>query len=340
MTKQQEALAKIATTPKGEDRAKLLQDEAFRSLLLNSGANVTFFSGEIKSANSFKEALEDVFVGLIQRKNRQGKLDGLGALGGLAERTTTEQFESLSPKDKEALVGHKDDILVKQGIVHLTNDMDIIRQNNVLREMREELNDLGIDNITIDPLKLHLVKAPKVKDDNYIINIWDGKGACFAVTPYCHLYKVDVGLLDRIAVAAKEKNGGEATSFNKIPLFQTLSAYGNTAGKDAALEDGRSATKDYRYPHEYLAVWYLACQLLEYKSDKFLQLTQEVQKSVSHPISFMTLARATNQTLGDIAEVLRIPLETLQQSDELCSKIISDKQIAFIQMNMQSNQIV
>ena len=54
----------------------------------------------------------------------------------------------------------------------------------------------------------------------------------------------------------------------------------------------------------------------------------------------MTLARATNQTLGDIAEVLRIPLETLQQSDELCSKIIRDKQIAFIQMNMQSNQII
>ena len=40
MTKQQEALAKIATTPKGEARAKLLKDDNFRALLLNSGANV------------------------------------------------------------------------------------------------------------------------------------------------------------------------------------------------------------------------------------------------------------------------------------------------------------
>jgi hypothetical protein len=44
--------------------------------------------------------------------------------------------------------------------------------------------------------------------------------------------------------------------------------------------------------------------------------------------------------LDDIAEILETPLETLQQSDELCSKIIKDKQMAFIQKNLQSNLTV
>jgi len=325
MISRDQALSQIAAAPKGAARAQLLQDENLRALVLNSGANVTIFSGSLRSGSTFSEMFEDVFVGLIGRKNRKGNADGLGALGGLAERTSASEFESLSESERKALIGHKDDIVIKSGKACLTDNIDMIRQNNVLREMREELADLGIEGIGINPLKLQLVPMPKVKDDNYMINIWNGEGPCFAVTPFCHLYFDKVGLLDTLSTAAKEKTGGEAVSFNKIPLFQALSAYGNPAEKGPALEDGRSATKDYRYPHEYLTVWFLASQLLDHDPQKFMKLTQEVQQSASHPISFAKLARATGQTLDDVAEVLHLPTETLQQSDKQCASIVSSR---------------
>ncbi len=316
-----EALKKIASTPKGADRAKLLQDDAFRALVLSCGANVTIFSGEMQSGTSFKEKLGNIHVGLIQRKNRKGNYDGLGALGGLAERTSVDQFESMSKSEKKALVGRKDDVIEDKSGVCLTDDINIIRQNNVLREMREELADLGISGIEINPLKLQLISTPRIKDDNYMVNIWNGEGPCFAVTPYCHLYKDSTGLLDTISQSATEKSGGEASSYKKIPLFEALSCYGNLADKEGALEDGRSATKDYRYPHEYLAVWFLASQLIDHNPKEFLKLTQEVQQSVQHPISFARVARATGQGLQDVADVLHLPVETLQKSDKQCLKM-------------------
>ena len=91
--KQQRALTKIALTPKGIERAKLLQDDDFRKLVLSSGANVTIYSGEIDlSATTPSKKLENIQIGLIQRKNKKGKFDGLGALGGLAERTNEAYF--------------------------------------------------------------------------------------------------------------------------------------------------------------------------------------------------------------------------------------------------------
>ena len=81
-----DVLGLIANTPKGEERAKLLENPEIRKAVLSSGANVTIYSGEVNSEAKFSKGMfADVFIGLIQRKNRKGKLDGLGALGGLAE---------------------------------------------------------------------------------------------------------------------------------------------------------------------------------------------------------------------------------------------------------------
>ena len=317
---QSDALRIIADTSRGDERAKLLEDDAFRRLVLNSGANVTIFDGKPKEGNTFKERFEDIYVGLIQRKNKHGKLDGLGALGGMAERTSMAQFLGLSEKEREMLLGQKDDVIMADGKVILTDDMDIIRKNNVLREMREELEDLGIKGITLNPDKLQLVPMPCVKDDNYMINIWDGKGDCFAVTPYCHLYKDEENLLDTIAAMATERAGGEAVTYKKVPLFEALSAFGNIADKESALEDGRSAVKDYRYPHEHLAVWFLASKFLEHDAEKFIALAQEVQKSCRHQVSFAKLAEATGQGVSDLADVLKVPTETLQQADKKCAR--------------------
>ncbi len=320
----EDVLQIIASTPKGEERKRLLDDDRLRNLVLNTGANVTIFSGEIKDGKTFKEMFENVFIGLIQRKNKKGQPNGLGALGGLAERTSSKEFDLMSEEEKKGLVGKKDDVIIKKGKTILIDNIDIIRKNNVLRETHEELDDLGITNISIDPEKLLLIPMPKVKDDNYMINIWNGDRPCFAVNPYCYLYKDESNLLDVISASAREKDGGEASVYRKVPLFKALSAYGNRADKkEEALEDGRSAVKDYRYPHEHLSAWFLASQLLENNPDKFIALTQEVQKSAHHPISFANLAQATGQTLEDLGNVLNLSGETLKKADKECAEILS-----------------
>jgi hypothetical protein len=144
--------------------------------VLNSGANVTFYTGQVKGGMaSVLESLENVYIGLNQRKNRRGELDGLGAFGGLAERTKREEFEAMGKSERMALVKTKDDVEIVDGEPVLLTDMDKIRVNNVLRELREELLDLGITHISINPAELVLIPMPHVKDDNYIINKWNGK---------------------------------------------------------------------------------------------------------------------------------------------------------------------
>ena len=310
------ALKVIARTPKGAARATLLQSEALRSLVLNSGANVTIYGGELKEGKTCKEMLSDIYVGLIKRKNKHGKPDGVGALGGMAERTNPTQFMQMKPEQRSALIGQKDDVILAGNTPFLIDRMDIIRQNNVAREMREELADLGIANEQIDLQKLELVEMPNVKDDNYMINIWDGQGECYAVTPYCHLYKDSTGLVDRLSANAHEKAGGEARGYAKVPLFDALGAYGCPATKDCALEDGRNAETDYRYPHEHLAVWALAAKYLEYNPEKMVALAQEVQASNRHQISFERLAKATGQTMEDVAKALKILPTTLQKMEQ------------------------
>lgn len=317
---QEVALRLIARTPKGDARAKLLQSESFRSLVLNSGANVTLYCGEVQSGDSCKEMLQNVYVGLIQRKNKNGKPDGLGALGGMAERTSREEFVSLTNEQRAELIGQKDDVILAHGMPHLIHRMDIIRRNNVMREMREELDDLGISGEHINPNKLELVEMPKVKDDNYMINIWDGKGPCYAVTPYCHLYKDSEGLIDRLVTGAKEREGGEARGFVKIPLFETLGAYGHSGEKNCTLEDGRDAKKDYRYPHEHLAAWALAARLLENNPQKMVELVKEVQDASLHRISFKRLAKATGQTLSDLAAAIGVTPINMERMERAASE--------------------
>ena len=321
------ALKKVAKTSKGAERAKLLQNEEFRNLLLSSGANVTIYSGNVKSGDNCREELSDIFIGLIQRKNKKGNLDGLGALGGLAERTSEDHFMQMSEVEKLSLLGKKDDIVLENGHITLTKDINVIRQNNVMREMREELADLGITSISINSERLELIPMPKVKDDNYMINIWDGQGECFAISPYCHIYKDEENIITRISDAAHEQKGGEATAYKKVSLFHALSAYGNSAGKEASLEDGRSATKDYRYPHEYLAAWALAAKLLAYDSKKMVALADEVQQTSDHQISFNRLAKATGQIMNDVAAILRIKPDTLNKMEQACAKYYPGKQV-------------
>ena len=312
MNKEQ-ILELIAQTPKGDERAKLLENPEIRNAVLSSGANVTIYSGEIASdAKSSRKMFSDVFVGLIQRKNRKGNLDGLGALGGLAERTDEKDFYFLSEEAKHKLIGQKDDVIEKDGKAILVKNIDIIRKNNVLREMREELCDIGISDVNIDKEKMELIEMPNVKDDNYMINIWDGKGECFAISPYCHIYKDETGLIDEIVKRSQEQECGEVVEYKKVNLFEALKAYGNVDKGDKVLENGRSAEKDYRYPHEYLAAWALASKLIKGGDPKkMVNLVIELQNSCNHRISFGRVAKDTKQDMEDVANILGVSDETL-----------------------------
>lgn len=322
---QKETLQLLSQTPKGEQREKLLQNDDLRNSVLSSGANVTIYTGEVnRKSENVIEAIQNVYIGLIQRKNKKGQYDGLGALGGLAERTKKEEFESLSQQKQHELVSLKDDVIIVDGYPRLTTDIDIIRKNNVMREMREELANLGIYNLSINPDKLELICMPKVKDDNYMINIWDGKGECFAISPYCHIYEDKTGLIDNINKNAKEQIGGEASEYKKIPLIDALGAYGNIATK-YKLEDGRNATKDYRYPHEYLACWALASKLLGNDDKKMVQLAISVQNKHNHPISFAQIALKTSQNMQDVAEVLNISPSTLEKMERNMQIVYQNK---------------
>lgn len=319
------ALDLIAKTPKGTARADLLRNENLRSAVLSSGANVTIYSGDITpNASNVGDKLANVSVGLVVRKNRQGKLDGLGALGGLAERTDSSDFESMSDSDRRNLVGVKDDVIEIDGTPVLITDIDIIRRKNVLREFREELADLSIDDIVINVDDLELVPMPHVKDDNFIINIWNGVGNCFAVTPYCHIYKDKTGVIDKICLRATEKNGGEASGYKKIGLVDALCAYGNVATSDIRLEDGRDAVRDFRYPHEYLTCWALASKLLNNPLE-LLELANLVQQKSNHPVSFERMALATSQSIENIAQILQVNPEILKKADAQMAKIFADK---------------
>ena len=326
-----EALEKLRGMS-AQERARFLENSKNRAAILSSGANVNIYAGELIKGETLKEAFSKVFIGLIQRKNRFGKLDGLGALGGLVERTSTEELldkKQISPKEVHQkilakLFNQKDDIIYNAITkkYEITTDINIIRINNVLREMKEELADLGIEGISINPDKLELISMPEVKDDNYIINIWNGEGNSYAVNPYSHLYKDETGLLDILVEKAKERENGEATKFIKKPLFDALSAYGNKpTGNEPILEDGRVANKDYRYTHEYLAAWALASNLLNHDPKKLLQLAIEVQKEADHHISFKVIAKATNQSLSALAKVLGVDEKTIQDIETKTKEI-------------------
>ena len=326
ITNREDALTKITKTPKGSERAKLLKDDDFRNLVLSSGANVTIYEGQIKEgASSIKEAISDVYIGLIQRKNKKGNFDGLGALGGLAERTSLEEFNELSSSERRKLVGKKDDVILVDNFPLLTFDIDIIRKNNVMREMSEELADLGINDITINPSKMELTSMPNVKDDNFMINIWDGNGECYAITPYCHTYKDDTGLIDTIIKRSNEQENGEVAEYKKVPLFEALKSYGNRGYTAHKLEDGRNAKKDYRYPHEYLASWALASKLLEHDEKKMEMLAIELQQETNHLISFKNIAKATSIKMEDIAKTLGLDIHTLEKMETSMQDIHKNK---------------
>ena len=304
----------LKTAREGEERASILYEGENRKLIESSGANVTLYAGDVKTGKTLKEELEDVSVLLIERLNaKTGVRDGVGALGGLSERTTLLEFTKLSKDERRALIGHKDDVVEIDGEPVLTTDMDVIRVNNVKRETREELGNLGVFSADIDFEKMQLVEMNGVTDDNYLINIWNGEGDVWAINPYCHILKVENSAMANLVNARKQKEEhSEVNNLRKMPLFEALKHYGEYGGA-VQTNDGRNAENDYRYAHEWLAVWAIASELLGHDDQKMIDLAREVQIETPWKIDFKRAAEKMGRDICFVAEVLQIKPETITQ---------------------------
>lgn len=316
-----EVLEALRRAPFGKPRQKILDIKQNRDLILNSGANVTLVAGKTGTGNTIKKQLQNIRLGLIARLNaKTGAPDGIGALGGLAERISEEEFARLDEADQKKLIGFRDDVILQNGMPVLTTDINIIRINNILRETREELENLGITDFKLPADAVKLVKMPGIRDDNYAVNIWNGKNNVWAITPYCHILRCPQETLNMLVQRSQDlkqhQTHSEAAEFMNLPLFEALKRYGSFSGTER-LEDGRNAQTDYRYPHEWLVSWYIASAALKHDDNAFLRLMTEVQDETPWKISFRPAAEKFGKDLDFVAGVLKISPDTVRQAEKI-----------------------
>ena len=314
-----ELMEALRNTPKGEKRAEILSAEENRRLIYNSGANVTLYAGQIQDGKNFQEKLGNIYLGLIERKNaKTGRREGIGALGGLSERISDEEFNQLDVAQQAELIGLKDDVIKgEDNLPYHTTDINIISRNTVKRESFEELGNLGIYDNPIDVAAMKPLDMSAVRDDNYAINIWNGFGQVWAVTPYCYRLEVSDNLLSKLhsqSLENQQEQNSEAQSYLKMPLFEALPRFGKQDGAVLS-EDGRDMEYDYRYPHEWLVSWKIAADVLHNDPKSILNLATEVQTSANHQISFSKAAKAMGQNLDFVAQALELPPETVRQME-------------------------
>ena len=314
-----ELMEALRNAPKGPQRAEILSVEENRRLIYNSGANVTLYAGSMQDGKNFQEKLGNIYLGLIERKNaKTGRREGVGALGGLSERISDEEFNQLDIAKQEQLIGLKDDVIKgEDNLPYHTSDINIISRNTVKRESFEELGNLGIYDNPIDTSLMQPLDMSAVRDDNYAINIWNGYGPVWAVTPYCYRLEVSENLLSKLhsqSLENQHEQNSEAQSYLKLPLFEALPRFGKQDGAVLS-EDGRDMEYDYRYPHEWLVSWKIAADVLHGDTKSMLNLATEVQASANHQISFAKAARAMGQNLDFVAQTLELPPETVRQME-------------------------
>ena len=309
----------LKKAPKGNARAEILKNKQNRDLIFNSGANVTLVAGKIGDGKSYQEKFAPVSLGLIARLNgKTGVPDGIGATGGLSERIDKEDFNKLNIEQQEALIGLKDNVVRgEDNLPEYITDNDAICRNTVRRECFEELGNLGIYDYLPDTQVMVLTDMSDVRDDNYAINIWNGYGQVWAVTPYCYRLDVDEATIDRLQNAAQNnqhEENSEAKSYLKMPLFKALPRYGKLGGMYQT-NDGRDMEYDFRYPHEWLNSWKIAADILQNNPADLQKLATEVQESVSHRLSFTKAAKDMGQDLNFVAKVLNVSAQTVRRME-------------------------
>lgn len=316
-------------------RAEILYKNGNRNLAVSYGANVTFYYGKLAQGNSFANRLANVFLTLIKRTNPSKGPDGLGALGGRTDlsRHSLDYVNHLPLAEQITEVAASDNLSWTEvgSIAELTEPLHITKKT-VMREMREELQELGIDfkSFGFDPRKLNHLNLP-IKDDNYILARWNGdakKGQTVtAVDPFCYSYQLLGDLITKLPRNIEKSQAGEVGDFATLNLFEALQRFGKPGETDKS-EDGRDLDHDYRYPHEYLITWKIASELIRnspHKAAKMVNLAQEVQQAIyakgnGYKIDFKKLAEIMKVSLDDIDQALSLPAGTIAVMQEAIDK--------------------
>lgn len=237
----------------------------------------------------------------------------------LAGKTIDELTQSAFRQQLERLIALKDDLKIGESgkIEHISDLTEIARVTAARESMEEALEiiaardihqKLGItkENLRYIFKEAALTPVPlsRVMDDNFVINIWDGdlKNPAYAVTPFGHLATLKETVFDEIIAAGLAKMtqgqseilndptrrnliGREILGIEGVPLFESLKQWGknNTDGS-------RDLSSDYRYPHEWISLWYKAQVTLGfnqgaggglgYRQVGMISLIKEVQQSI------------------------------------------------------------
>lgn len=320
----EQILDALRQAPKGAAREDIINNPHNRALVANSGANVTLYSGDAISGKRIVDRLGGIYVGLLERLNaNSGEPEGLGALGGLSERTSPQEFATLDISAQKALIGLKDDLILQGDEPVLITDLKQISKNTAKRETFEELGNLGIYDFQLNIDQLELVEMPGIKDDNYLVNIWNGGGNVWVITPFSHKLRVNEDLLDRLHQQSLDHNheqNPEALGYLKMPLVDALPRFGKQGGQHQS-PDGRDMQYDYRYPHEWLVGWRIASDLLDHNDLDMVRLTAELQKATPHRISFERAANAMGKDLDSLSYILNLKLDTVFQMEQVASNI-------------------
>ncbi len=264
-TKEQ-VIKALSQLPKGAARRQLLDETNAVNFISAIGSNVTLYCGKPTEGNDFQTQFAPVNVILIQRRRQNGEPDGIGALGGLSECIDAHTFEALSADEKLKCIHKWDNVILENGQPVLTTNVQQISLNNVKREVREELGNIGIHSVQF-PWK-NIVRLPfNPQDDSFLVNRWELGERVNVVFPQCCALEISSELADYLITKSnqgiREKN---------TELFG-LQKYALT---DVLFRDGDSSIKDYQYPHEWLSSWFIGAQLI--KGQKVRQQLVETLK--------------------------------------------------------------
>ncbi len=309
----------LRNAPKGKAREKILAAGDNRRLIAGSGANVTFYAGSAGTEGGALKRLQSVCVGVLLRRNaKTGRPDGLGALGGLAERTGAGEFAAADETTRRKLAAVRDDVVVSAGKAALISDEEEIARRNVCREMREELGNLGIYDFKLPAAAFEAADVPGACDDNFAVNRWNGEGHVWAVTPRCFLLKTDARTLERLqglSEKGRREAFSEARGFCKIRLTEALSRFGKKGGAEVS-EDGRDMASDYRYPHEWMVLWILAARELRHDEKLLVSLAGEVQAACAHRLDLFDAADRMRVGMGELAAAFGVSPQTVKNMQE------------------------
>jgi hypothetical protein len=271
-------LADIARPKFANLRSKILDYKNNRNVFTKAGANNTIYALNIdinKNLDfknvSIKEILKSVQMLLVQRIASNKKLDGVGAIGGLAEyyKGNLNKFDG----ERDDLLSKYDNLKIDEnGDLRIINNRYEVAKNAARREMKEEIGEdldaelyeclsetmssaenvdvaIGLNELPVIDQILFLTR----KDIDFFRD-------AFIADPVCFLTKISQDSFNEFKnlyfedIKKIEQNGKKKEIKNLLfdSLFDNLKKFG--VKKDGRLINTDSEYlngKVYKYAHEY-----------------------------------------------------------------------------------------